>query len=114
MSFGPSPGKALAVPRLPLGNRVPGHFELEAEGEDLEETCYSPSDTRAHTHAHTHACAHTHMHTGGRRSTGRPREDAADGGAGVQGVPLPLCLPSTPFSCTSRDQVALVPAPVRG
>ena len=32
----------------------------------------------------------------------------------VEGVPPPLCLPSTPFSCTSRDQPALVPALVMG
>lgn len=80
MSLGPSPGKALDTPRLPLGIGPLATLNWKGKGEDLEETCYSPSDTRAHTHAYTYRHARTHTCTRGRRSTGRPREDAADRG----------------------------------
>ena len=88
MSLGPSPGKALDVPRLPLGIGSLATLNWKQKGEDLEETCHSPSDTCAHTHTHTHVHTHTCTHV-----VGGAQEDHVRmllmGVLGCRGYPYP-------------------------
>ena len=63
MSRGPSPGKALDTPRLPLGIGSLATLNWKGKGVGFGgDLLFSLRHTYAHTCTHIQACAHTPMH----------------------------------------------------